>query len=162
MATAQTNWIFLIWYSSLLGVFVNNLDLGRQYAKHERLLYLIHTYDVTSFLPIVESRKSSAYLTKALLEAPKCMLLRVKGMLVSRQNDDIYRLKPAIFVEIIEITHQITVCLRYVCLLIFSILKVLKCRFWGYFLIKYSTNWHAVDWSITLCSMGVKVQKPIA
>lgn len=25
--------------------------------------------------------------------------------------------------------------------IVFSILKVLKCRFWGRFLIKYSTNW---------------------
>ena len=38
-------------------------------------------------------------------------------------------------------THQTIAYLRYVCLLFFSILKVLKCRFWGHFLIKYSTNW---------------------
>ena len=38
-------------------------------------------------------------------------------------------------------THQITACLQYVCLLFFSILKVLKSHFLGHFLIKYSTNW---------------------
>ena len=40
-------------------------------------------------------------------------------------------------------THQTIACLQKVCLLFFSILKVLKSRFWGHFLIKYSTNWRA-------------------
>lgn len=40
-------------------------------------------------------------------------------------------------------THQTIAYLQYVCLLFFSRLKVLKSRFWGYFLIKYSTNWRA-------------------
>lgn len=35
--------IFLTRYPSLLGLFVNNLALGRKYAKHEQVLYLINT-----------------------------------------------------------------------------------------------------------------------
>lgn len=35
--------IFLTQCSSLLGVFVNDLALGRKYAKHEKVLYLINT-----------------------------------------------------------------------------------------------------------------------
>lgn len=35
--------IFLTRYPSFLGLFVNNLALGRKYAKHERVLYLINT-----------------------------------------------------------------------------------------------------------------------
>ena len=41
--------IFLTRYSSLLGLFVNDLALGRKYAKHERLLYLINTHNITGF-----------------------------------------------------------------------------------------------------------------
>lgn len=44
-------------------------------------------------------------------------------------------------------THKIIACLRYVCLLFFSRLKVLKSRFWGHFLIKYSTNWRVGRWT---------------
>ncbi len=35
--------IFLTGHPSLLGLFVNNLALGRKYAKHEQVLYLINT-----------------------------------------------------------------------------------------------------------------------
>ncbi len=35
--------IFMTRHPSLLGLFVNNLALGRKYAKHERVLYLINT-----------------------------------------------------------------------------------------------------------------------
>lgn len=35
--------IFLTPHPSLLGIFANNLALGRKYAKHEQVLYLINT-----------------------------------------------------------------------------------------------------------------------
>lgn len=35
--------IFLTRHPSLLGLFANNLALGRKYAKHEQVLYLINT-----------------------------------------------------------------------------------------------------------------------
>lgn len=35
--------IFLTRHSSLLGLFVNDLALGRKYAKHEKVLYLFDT-----------------------------------------------------------------------------------------------------------------------
>lgn len=42
--------IFLTRHTSLLGLFVNNLALGRKYAKHERVLYLINTQYFMCFL----------------------------------------------------------------------------------------------------------------
>lgn len=49
--------IFLTRYPSLLGVFVNNLDLGRKFVRYERRLYLIDMRGVTDFqaLPASES-----------------------------------------------------------------------------------------------------------
>lgn len=41
--------IFLTRHPSLLGLFVNNLALGRKYAKHERALHLINTQHVVYF-----------------------------------------------------------------------------------------------------------------
>ena len=41
--------IFLTRHPSLLGLFVNNLALGRKYAKHELVLYLINTQCVVYF-----------------------------------------------------------------------------------------------------------------
>lgn len=39
--------IFLTRHSSLLGLFVNNLALGRKYAKHEQVLYLVDNLSIT-------------------------------------------------------------------------------------------------------------------
>lgn len=48
--------IFLTRYPSLLGVFVNNLDLGRKFVRYERCSYLVVMRDVTDFqaLPVSE------------------------------------------------------------------------------------------------------------
>ena len=115
----------MTWYYSLLGVFANNLDLGRKYAKHERLMYLIHTHDVTNFYQLLTPESHALFCQKHCLKCLMCMPLRVKGMLVSRQNWWLLSLKNRFFVEIIDITHKITVCLRYVCLLFF-----LDWKFW--------------------------------
>lgn len=39
--------IFLTRHPSLLGLFVNNLALGRKYAKHEKVLYLVDNLSIT-------------------------------------------------------------------------------------------------------------------
>lgn len=41
--------IFLTRHPSFLGLFVNNLALGCKYGKHERLLHLINTHNITGF-----------------------------------------------------------------------------------------------------------------
>ena len=123
----------MTWYSSLLGVFANNLDLGRKYAKHERLLYLIHTHDVTNFYQLLTPESHALFCQKHCLKCLMCMPLRVKDMLVSRQNWWLLSLKNRFFVEIIEITHKITVYLRYVCLLCFFYIESFEVPFLGPF-----------------------------
>ena len=83
------------------------------------------------------------FLPKALLKVPNVYAFAGQRHVGKQAKWCLLSFKTRLFVEIIEITHKITACLQYVCLLFFSILKVLKCRFWGHFLIKYSTNWHA-------------------
>ena len=39
--------IFLTRHPSLLGLSVNNLDVGRKYAKHEQVLYLVDNLSIT-------------------------------------------------------------------------------------------------------------------